>query len=244
MKFVTILMALASVSATSLNRVTSFTLNAWGPQEPVKFSATNALFIDPDYAPESVFQRAKQTNTFIVCYLSVGTFEPFRKSAQNIPKNVLGTNVNGWNERWIRPDRWTIVKPYIMGRISEAKRKGCMAIESDNTDCYTYKNCPNRNLTYAIDYINWIARYTHGLGMLFGLKNSLEILGSVHTNVDFYINEECLAYNECNYYDKVKGDKKIFHVEYGERRGACRLDDDDDSWMTKYSKSGKWHNCF
>lgn len=245
-KIITTLITLASVGASSsLNHITSFTLRSWGPIEPVKFGSTNALFIDQDYTPQSVFQRARQTDTLTICYLSVGTYEPFRKSAENIPTNVLGSYVNGWNERWIKPDRWMDVKPHIMSRINEAKLKGCVAIEPDNTDCYTYKNCPNRNINHAIDYINWIAEYTHSRGMLFGLKNSLEILDSVHKNVDFYINEECLAHNECNYYDKVKGNKKIFHVEYGSiHRGACKLDNSYDSWITKYSKSTKWYNCF
>lgn len=48
-----------------------------------------------------------------------------------------------------------------------------------------------------------------------GLKNALEIIGSVSSYVQFAVNESCVQYSECNLYDNfIASGKPIFHVEY------------------------------
>ena len=54
-------------------------------------------------------------------------------------------------------------------------------------------------------------------GMAIGLKNALDIIPSVMDIVQFAVNEQCVANNECNTYDAFLGaGKPVFHIEYGD----------------------------
>lgn len=231
-------------TAANLNNAAGFTLSSWGPKEPVSYGPNTALLLDPDYASPQVFKQAKRKNTPVVCYMSVGTYEPFRKSSKAVPTAALGNKVNGWNERWIIPSKWKMVAPFVQDRLDHFKALGCDAVESDNTDCYTYPNCPDKNSKpHIIRYIHWLSHEIRSRGMLFGLKNTLELIRAVDKSVDFYINEECVQYNECNLYPK--NSKKRFHVEYNTRRSrACTMDTGNNLWLTKYRVNGKWNDCF
>lgn len=233
------------VTAAQLDKATSFTLSSWGPKEPVSYGSNSALFLDPDYASPQVFKQAKQKRTPIVCYMSVGTYEPFRKSSKAIPESALGNKVNGWNERWIIPSKWKSVIPFMRDRLDRFKALGCDALESDNTDCYTYPNCPDKNSKpHTINYIKWLSREARSRGMLFGLKNTLDLIKTIDDSVDFYINEQCAEYGECGLYPK--NSKKRFHVEYDTpRKRACSMDTSSSNnlWLTKYRLNGKWNDC-
>jgi glycosyl hydrolase family 114 len=52
------------------------------------------------------------------------------------------------------------------------------------------------------------ARY----GMATGLKNAMDTLSEIRPYVDFAVNEECAARNECSQYTRFQ--KPIFHIEY------------------------------
>lgn len=234
----------AATAAQQLDTATGFTLSSWGPKEPVAYGSRHALLLDPDYASPQVFQQAKRKRTPIVCYMSVGTYEPFRKSSKGVPEAALGNKVNGWNERWIIPSKWRMVTSFVQDRLDRFKALGCDAVESDNTDCYTYPNCPDKNSKpHIVSYIHWLSHEVRSRDMLFGLKNTLELLHTVDGSVDFYINEQCVQYGECHYYPK--NSKKRFHVEYDTpRKHACSMDTGNNLWLTKYRVNGKWNDCF
>jgi len=51
--------------------------------------------------------------------------------------------------------------------------------------------------------------------MKIGLKNSLDIVGSLASTVDFAVNEQCAALGECRVYDQFLAlNKPVFHIEY------------------------------
>lgn len=50
--------------------------------------------------------------------------------------------------------------------------------------------------------------------MSIGLKNSDSILPQVQDVVQFAVNEECAANNECSVYQAFLMSKPVFHIEY------------------------------
>jgi hypothetical protein len=53
-------------------------------------------------------------------------------------------------------------------------------------------------------------------GLSIGLKNALDILDDVSDDIQFAVNEECIANDECDVYsDFVASGKPVYHIEYG-----------------------------
>jgi hypothetical protein len=52
-------------------------------------------------------------------------------------------------------------------------------------------------------------------GMSIGLKNALEILPSLQSEIQYAVNEECQAGGDCSQYSKLlSAGKPVFHIEY------------------------------
>jgi hypothetical protein len=48
-----------------------------------------------------------------------------------------------------------------------------------------------------------------------GLKNAIEIISSIQDNIQFAVNEECVAGGNCDGYDNlINAGKPVFHIEY------------------------------
>lgn len=66
-----------------------------------------------------------------------------------------------------------------------------------------------------------MAKVAHENNIAIGLKNALEILDRVQDSVEFAVNEQCVAQQECSSYNTFVQTKPVFHIEY--------LSGDDDS---------------
>jgi len=68
----------------------------------------------------------------------------------------------------------------------------------------------------SIGFVQKMAQTANAYGMAIGLKNSQDILDSVAPYIQFAVNEECAAYNDCYDYVSFLGSgKPVFHIEYG-----------------------------
>jgi hypothetical protein len=60
--------------------------------------------------------------------------------------------------------------------------------------------------------------------MSIGIKNAMDILDSVQNDVQFAVNEECIANSECDVYnDFIRSGKPVYHIEYGSAYQASRF---------------------
>lgn len=67
----------------------------------------------------------------------------------------------------------------------------------------------------SVDYVQFMSTEAHNRGLGIGLKNSLEIVDTLTTTVDFCVNEQCHQYKECDTYKAfVAAGKNVFHIEY------------------------------
>ncbi|KAJ1535892.1 hypothetical protein HK096_001508 [Nowakowskiella sp. JEL0078] len=99
------------------------------------------------------------------------------------------------------------------------KAKGCLGLEPDNTDSWTFTNGFNLGSSDAIDYALFLSEQAHSLDLAIGLKNNADIVKDVLTHFDFAVVEECFATNKNIKYCKefspfIDAGKPVFAVEY------------------------------
>lgn len=62
------------------------------------------VFVDADEVGSSWLKKSKD-KTKLFAYISVGTWENWRKDAKSFPSAALGSNVEGWaGEKWLKPN--------------------------------------------------------------------------------------------------------------------------------------------
>jgi hypothetical protein len=151
-----------------------------------------------------------------ICYVSVGTYEPYRADADSFPAEVLGTPLEDWpDERWLDVRRLDLLGPLLLARFDVCREKGFDAVEPDNVDGYL--NDSGFPLTAAdqLAFNRWVAAAVHARGMSVGLKNDLEQIPELVQDFDFAVNEQCLQYDECGTLRPfLDAGKAVLHVEY------------------------------
>jgi hypothetical protein len=152
----------------------------------------------------------------VVCYIDVGTWEPWRPDAKKFPKSVLGEGVIGWpGEKWLDIRSIDILAPIMKARMDLCQAKGFDAMEPDNVDGYA--NDSGFPLTYndQIAYNTFIANEAHARGLSAGLKNDLEQITDLLPSFDWALDEQCFQYTECGkLLPFIKTGKAVFEVEY------------------------------
>lgn len=151
-----------------------------------------------------------------VCYVSVGTYEPYRPDAAKFPAAVKGKALDGWpDEVWLDIRRWDVLGPIFEARFDLCKSKGFDAVEPDNVDAYT--NESGFPLTYndQLTFNRRIADIAHARGLAVALKNDLDQVADLVGNFDFALNEQCFRFRECAVLSTfVNAGKAVFNVEY------------------------------
>lgn len=89
---------------------------------------------------------------------------------------------------------------------------GCLQNRNDKGQSQDGWNLP---MSEYVNYFKFMAGVAHSNAIAIGLKNGIEMISSVLSDMDFAVNEECWAWNECGKYEPVtKAGKAVFHIEY------------------------------
>ncbi|EFJ52241.1 hypothetical protein VOLCADRAFT_120411 [Volvox carteri f. nagariensis] len=224
---------------------------------PMLRTRPQVIDVDLDMVSTLLSQAAElgitRSSYKLICYFSVGTYEPARVSADSqrgiswsaLEQQLGGSAVPGplylaymeppfSEERWFALDRNdtrnALVNQVMIPRMRSAVAAGCDGIEMDNVD--TYDNVPvaagKRGVTQAqqLAYNAALLDAAHGMRLSAGLKNALDLLSqtfangrAVATEYDWFLNERCWEYDECDYYGRnIKWDAVVFGVEYCDSR--------------------------
>jgi hypothetical protein len=156
----------------------------------------------------------------VICYISVGTYEPGRSDAKDFPKEALGKYWAEWDETYI-DIRSEAVRTVMKKRLDMCKSKGFDGVEPDNMDMFeggaSETGFP---LTEAdgIAYAKWLAAEAHARGMSIGQKNAASITASIEASYDWALTEDCYVDGWC---DDLKSyparGKALFMCEYADR---------------------------
>jgi len=151
-----------------------------------------------------------------VCYLNAGAYEDFRPDSDLFPERVLGTELDGWpDERWLDVRQIDTLMPIMTARMDVCKSKGFVAIDPDNTDGWIQDSGFAISRQDQIAYQRALANAAHKRGLGIGLKNNPSQIDALTDVVDFAVNEECVAFRECDLYKNfLAGGKAVFNIEY------------------------------
>ncbi len=164
----------------------------------------------------SVVDKIHAGGARAICYLSVGTYEPFRDDADQFPHRVLGKRLARFeNERWLDIRKLELLRPIMEARFDRCRDEGFDAVEPDNVDGYQNHTGVKLRARHQLAYDTWVANAVHERGMAVGLKNDLGQVDRLLPYFDFAVNEQCFQYRECGALDPfVAAGKPVLGAEY------------------------------
>jgi hypothetical protein len=180
--------------------------------------SVDAAVYDVDWQETSAAQVAQlhAAGRRVICYVNAGAFEEWRPDAGSYPEEVLGRPLDGWpGERWLDVRRTDVLLPLLAARLDVCREKGFDAVEFDNVDGWANETGFPLTADDQLAFNTAVAGLAHGRGMSVGLKNDVEQIDELAPVFDFAVNEECLAYDECDAYRHfLAAGKAVLHVEY------------------------------
>ncbi|KAJ3307965.1 hypothetical protein HDU76_004223, partial [Blyttiomyces sp. JEL0837] len=211
--------------------------------------------VDNGFIPNTTVKYGARS----ICYvgsLEIGGGRPDEQAIVTYNKTVtriLGPAYPGWPGEYFLNYKNAQVRTFMAARFQRMKDFACDAIEPDNLDIYV-QNGAGFNLTPAdaYDYIQYLTKIAHGLGMSIALKNADDVVKNYPTivnDVDFAIVEACYKYGSCaTFAPFIVAQKPVFEMDYSS--GSCgsigtstaKLSTDC-TYVNSYNFEGLISNC-
>jgi hypothetical protein len=192
----------------------------WQLQGKIDLSVKAPVYdIDMDVGPGNV-ARIHAQHDRAICYVDVGSWEPYRADADKFPKRILGRHFPGFpEERWLDIRALGVLKPIMRKRFDTCRAKGLDAVEPDNVEGYANNTGFPLTAKDQLRFNTWVANAVHARGMAVGLKNDLGQVKRLLPYFDFEINEQCFQYDECGVLERfIDAGKPVYGAEYELRR--------------------------
>ena len=181
------------------------------------------LYVDPAVAGNNTTFNTAAVNAIhangakAICYVSAGTFEPWRPDVASYPESIKGRAVGGFkNESWVDIRQTNILLPIMNARVAKCKQAGFDGVEWDTVDGYTNRTGFPLTAADQLFYNASLANLAHSYGLTVALKNDVEQLPGLSPYFDYAVNEQCQQYSECDGYTTyfISQGKAVFQVEY------------------------------
>ena len=189
----------------------------WQLTTPVDVSIDAEMYdIDLFQNDASVVAQLHAAGRKAVCYVSVGTYEPYRPDSPTFPATVKGKAMSDFpDENWLDIRRWDILGPIFEKRFDLCKAKGFDGVEPDNVDGYSNETGFPLSYNDQLVFNRRVADLAHSRGLSVGLKNDLAQVNDLLPSFDWALNEQCFQYKECDTLSPfVAAGKAVFNVEY------------------------------
>jgi hypothetical protein len=158
----------------------------------------------------------------VICYVSVGTREPWRADAPAFPAAAVGKPLTGYpDESWL-DTRDAMVRSLMTARLDVARDKAC-----DGVDLSTASpDGADTGFTLARDdllaYARLLAGEARRRGLSAGLGGASDLAAAVAPDFQWALAESCLAHGTCAAYAAfVAAQKVVFAVEFGTEADAA-----------------------
>ena len=185
--------------------------------KPIDRSVDAEVFdVDLWATPEETIDDLHDQGRKVICYLSAGSWEPYRPDADRFPAAVIGPPVAGWpDERWLDIRQRDALRPLLAARLDLCAEKGFDGVEPDWMDNHTQDTGFGITADEQLAYNRLLADMAHERGLAIGLKNDLGQIPELVDTFDFAVVEQCAEFDECEellpFLDR---DKPVFHAEY------------------------------
>lgn len=178
-------------------------------------------YLDPELLSTAGWAALRQDGRVVACYISVGSWEPWRVDADAFPAEALGNRLLGYpEERWVDLSH-PAVRALMTSRIVRARESGCDAILPANLDAYTEDNGLGIDRQTEVDYARWAAQVVHDAGMSAGLATADELIGELEPEFDWAFATGCLSSDRCAALAPVSdSEKAALVVEFGDAESA------------------------
>jgi len=178
--------------------------------------------VDLFTTPRSVIADLHHRGRRVLCYMSAGTWEPYRPDAGRFPAAVKGGAVDGWpDERWLDVRRMDLLKPLMRARLDRCAAKGFDGVEFDWVDGHAQDTGFAITRADQLRYDRWLARAAHARGLAVALKNGGGLVRDLVGDWDLAVTEECVQYRECwRFRPFLDAGKPVLDAEYALPTGA------------------------
>lgn len=165
--------------------------------------------------------RSANPSVYLLCYLSVGTWEEWRSDAGAFPSRLIGEELPDWpGERYVDIRALDELAPLWSARLDACAAAGFDAVDPDNIDVYANDSGFAITASDVVAMMTWLATEAHARGLAIGQKNASELTPTLAPLLDFAVVEECLEQGVCDAYAPyAQAGKPIFDVEYPDTDG-------------------------
>jgi hypothetical protein len=160
----------------------------------------------------------------VICYVSVGTYEPWRPDAPAFPTAALGQPLAGFpDERWL-DTRDATVRAAMQARLDLAAQKGCDGVDLSNLSPDGATTGFDATAADAAAYGRLLAAASHARRLAAGLGGGADVAGDLAGDLDWALTEGCLSDGTCAAYAGfAAAGKVVFGVEFGAATDAATI---------------------
>lgn len=139
----------------------------------------------------------------VLCYINVGAIQESESDYSSFPSSAIGNSYDGYPEWWIDTSSSAVID-FMKKRLAKAAEVGCDGIDADNIDGWDADGAYGGDKTgfgltkaQSVAYVQTLASYAHtlttkrGLPLMFGQKNSQQLIPDLADYVDFAVLENC-----------------------------------------------------
>jgi hypothetical protein len=192
--------------------------------ESVDTSLDVSLWVIDSFLDSGLVTRLKAAGRRVACYVSVGTFEPWRDDADRFPREAIGRELADYpDENWLDVRNET-VRSLMSARLDTLAGQGCDSVQASSLDGHSADSGFALTLSDDLDYARFLSAEAHGRGLGFALTTSGELVGQVEPYADWGLAEQCLTNGDCGSWSSfTSAGKPVFMVEFGAAEDAPAL---------------------
>jgi hypothetical protein len=184
---------------------------------PLDTSIDVAIYdIDLFDTPVATFDALQAAGRRVICYVSVGTHEPWRADASSFPPSAVGSPLAGYpDESWL-DTRDAMVRALMAARLDVAAQKGCDGVDLSSISPGGADTGFSLTRADALSYGRTLAGEAHARGLAVGLGGGSDIAAEAQPDFDWAFADTCLSAGTCGAFSSfVAAHKTVFAVEFG-----------------------------
>jgi len=160
----------------------------------------------------------------VICYVSTGTFEPWRSDVAAFPTAAVGNAVVQYpQERWL-DTRDATVRTAMTARLDRARDKRCDGVDLSTVSSGAADTGFSLTAADALAYARFMAAAAHGRGLSAGLGGAEDIAAQLVPSFEWALTQSCLDAGTCaSLAAFVAAQKVVFAVEFGTAADAATI---------------------
>jgi hypothetical protein len=182
------------------------------------------FYVDADFQDAAVLSSLRAGGKLVLCYVSAGTFEPWRDDADDFPADVVGESLENYpREQWLDV-RDARVREIMRARIAAMAGAGCDGVNPSTLEAHLQPSGFDLVRTDIIDYAQWFAAEIHAHGMSAGLSVSGDLVPDLQSAYDWALAIDCLSDSGCTPWAPFRqSGRAVLLVEFGDATDAPRV---------------------